>query len=131
MKKRFLILFLLLIFILGVLFGYKYLNYEYSFSIPCLFYKFTGFYCPACGITRCIFAILNGDFIKAFKYNQLIFILIPILLLYFIYKCYLFIWQKKDYINNRYYKILYLFLILSFLVFGILRNIHYFDFIRP
>lgn len=131
MKKRLIIIFLIILFILGTLFGYKYINIKYGFFIPCLFHKFTGFYCPACGITRCIFSILNGDFIKAFKYNQLVFVLIPILFLLFIYKCYLFITKKKDYINKKYYNLLYIFLLVSFLIFGVLRNISYFHFIRP
>lgn len=39
----------------------------------------TGIPCPGCGMTRACMAILRFDFIKAFQYNPLVFIL-PIIL---------------------------------------------------
>ena len=46
-------------------------------SIPCPFHFITGLYCPGCGITRMIKSILKLDFYQAFRYNQLLFILLP------------------------------------------------------
>ena len=41
-----------------------------SRSFPeCLFYRRTGFLCPACGNTRSVKAFLNGDIIKSIGYN--------------------------------------------------------------
>lgn len=49
--------------------------------IPCIFHLITGFYCPGCGVTRMLIAISHGDFYKAFRYNQLLFITFPFFVL--------------------------------------------------
>lgn len=54
-----------------------YLNKE---SI-CLTYRTFKIICPTCGVTRSFLSLLNGDFITAFKYNQLFLLTIfPIFL---------------------------------------------------
>lgn len=45
----------------------------------CLFYKLTGLYCPGCGSTRAIHAILHGDILRAFGYNIFVVLLLPLL----------------------------------------------------
>lgn len=37
-------------------------------TLPCVFYKITGFYCPGCGGTRAIKAFLQGNIIKSLLY---------------------------------------------------------------
>lgn len=39
----------------------------------CWIYKNFGIYCPACGNTRCVYAIINGDFISALRLNPFLF----------------------------------------------------------
>ena len=41
----------------------------------CVTYKFFHLYCPLCGGTRAIFALLGSDFISALKYNPFLFYL--------------------------------------------------------
>lgn len=110
-------------------FGYLYIYRQTGFIIECLIYKHTNLYCPACGITRCIFSLLEGNFIQAFKYNQLIFCMLPILFIYFVYKSYLFIINKKDLLKIP--NIIYIVFLISFILFGIFRNINGFDFLTP
>jgi hypothetical protein len=43
--------------------------------IGCLFHKVTGFPCPSCGSTRSVLAILHGDFIQAWQFNPLGFLI--------------------------------------------------------
>ncbi len=52
----------------------------YILDIGCLVKLFTGFSCPACGITRAWISILQGDFTKAFYYHPL-FIYAPFVVL--------------------------------------------------
>ena len=36
---------------------------------PCVFHKWTGYYCPGCGGTRAVKALLRGDVIGSFFYH--------------------------------------------------------------
>lgn len=107
---------------------YKFYS-EYHIGIPCVFHEITGLYCPGCGITRALFALFELDIKKALNYNVLLFIIGPILLYYFIRKIYDWITfrDKKKVLPNW---IVYLMLIITIL-FGILRNLEWFDFLRP
>jgi len=46
----------------------------------CSFLKLTGYKCPGCGSQRAIHALLGGDVAAAFKFNAMLFISIPWLL---------------------------------------------------
>lgn len=96
----------------------------YIFGIPCFFYKITNFYCPGCGFTRAVFALLHLNIYQALRYNVLIIIYIPLILYCIFYK---FILKRDCQISNL---ILYIILILVCL-FGILRNIPYFSYLAP
>lgn len=41
-------------------------------GFPCLFQLTTGFYCPACGGTRALRALLRGDLGMSFQYHPLV-----------------------------------------------------------
>mgnify|MGYP005959288881 CR=1 FL=1 len=113
-----------IILILIISIGYYFLNLFYNFSIPCIFNKITGFYCPGCGITRMLFSIMQLRFYQAFRFNPLVFILLILSIIYCFFKLIL----KKDiYISNKTYIILLIITIL----FGILRNISFFKFLQP
>jgi hypothetical protein len=40
---------------------------------PCPYRTLTGLACPGCGLTRCVHALLHGEFARAFAYNPWIF----------------------------------------------------------
>lgn len=42
---------------------------------PCYFYDLTGLYCPGCGSGRAVAAMLRGDFLQAFRWNPMIYLL--------------------------------------------------------
>lgn len=44
---------------------------------PCLFLKFTGHYCPGCGITRMLHALAHGDVARAFEMNAMVLAMLP------------------------------------------------------
>lgn len=125
------VIFQVLVVIVLIL-GYYFLNKFINLAIPCVFHELTGLYCPGCGITRCLFAILHGDLKTAFKYNQLVFIILPFMLVYYIYTSYLYIVDKNN--NNKFKKvfnIIWIFLLFIAISYAILRNLNYFDFLRP
>jgi hypothetical protein len=51
-------------------------------GIPCVFHELTGLYCPGCGMTRAVLALLRLDVYQAFRYNTLLFFLLPMYVLY-------------------------------------------------
>ena len=97
-----------------ICFCFLFLYLKVGIYIPCLFRKLTGFYCPGCGITRMLFSILNGDLVKAFWYNPLVFIT---LIFFIIYKI---ISLKKTILIKEMYYYIY---IVILIIYGVLRNL--------
>ena len=126
MKKKFIGVFSLLLIIIV----YLILNKYHIICIPCLIHEITGMYCPGCGVTRMLINILSGNFYQAFRYNPLLFIFIPFFILYildlFISKV-----KNKKMITELFEPYIWYVLIGIFIVYGILRNIPYFDYLKP
>lgn len=96
-------------------------------AIACVFYGITGLYCPGCGITRSILSLIEGDIYQAFRYNPIIFIDIPIIIITSIID---FIFKENKKVK-KVTNIIYIMLLVLTLVFGVLRNIPYFSFLAP
>ena len=131
MRKRIINVVLTLMACLIIFIGYYYLNGRYGFSIPCPFHNLTGYYCPGCGITRCLFAILNLEFYKAFMYNQLVFIMLPFLIFLIIYRVYVYILDKQDILIKKIPSVVWIIILIIVIGFGFIRNVSYFGFLRP
>jgi hypothetical protein len=56
-------------------------NVAGSFFPPCLFHEFTGLYCPGCGITRALHALVHFDLQRALAMNPLMVVALPLLAL--------------------------------------------------
>lgn len=119
----------LFIILLLTLLGFLYLLLIYfDIVIPCFFYKLTGFYCPGCGVTRMFLSLFHLDFYQAFRFNPLLFILLPFLIILGIlqYKRWLF--------NQNYFKVpdfVWNSILIITILFGILRNLEVFSFMAP
>ena len=58
--------------LLGLL-GFTYLAMTYlGLGFSCPIHALTGFYCPGCGSTRAVRALLSGDLTRAFHNNALL-----------------------------------------------------------
>ena len=123
MKKRLQQVILRYIILIIIFISYYLLHKYTGFGIPCLFNLITGWECPGCGITRCLFSLVQLHFKEAFYYNPLVFIYLPFIIAYFIYKDYLYIYNKKDKILVKIPSIFGYILIVITLVYGVLRNI--------
>ena len=127
MNKRKTNLKLAIIAILGFLLYYL-LNLYTGFAIFCPFHKFTGLYCPGCGVTRLLFSLIKLDFYQAFRYNPLVFILLILGIIYWLIKI---ICQKFKNINLIIPNKIWYVLLIIVILFGIMRNIPFFDYLGP
>lgn len=46
--------------------------------LPCFFKKMTGLYCPGCGLTRALHALVHFDLLRAIRMNALFILSAPI-----------------------------------------------------
>ena len=93
-----------------------------DFRIPCVFHKITGFYCPGCGITRMCIALLHLDIKKAWSYNPLLMIVLPILIVLIgkIERRYIAVGSRK---MKPMEKAITYILLAVLVIFGIVRNV--------
>lgn len=78
---------------------FTFLLIVFLFEPSCLFYKYIGFPCPSCGMTRALKYLLKGDILLTIKTNLLCIPLFAfIIMITFIY-LYSLIFKKK-YINT-------------------------------
>ena len=128
MKKYKKIIISTIIFILLLI--YILVGEKIKFYIPCPIKSLTGFYCPGCGITRMILSILKGDLYQAFRYNPLVFILMPFIIFYFLEINISKLYNKKS-ICKKVPDYVFYIIIAVLVVYGILRNIDIFSYLRP
>lgn len=119
---------LVILFALGT--AYAVLCRLTGLGVPCPVRFFTKLYCPSCGVSRMCLSILRLDFHDAFMCNPCLFILSPFIIVSVTAQIIKYIVtgsRKTGIILN----ICYLLIIISLIIFGILRNIPKFYFLRP
>ncbi len=124
-KLRFMIsLTLVLFLLLGIALFLKW-------KVPCPILHLTGFYCPSCGISRMLIALFHGKFYQAFRYNPLLFCLLPFFLILGMDTINKWIHDRSNYIVKRIPKSFWYALLVVFLLFAVARNLPLFDFLKP
>ena len=113
------------------IFLFYYLNKNYNVSLFCLIYEVTGLYCPGCGMTRAVISLLNLDFYQAFRYNIFAIFLLPLLTVYFFSEVYCWIFEKENILFSKIPEWFWVFIFISMIIFGILRNFPVFSFLAP
>ena len=122
MKKRIIEVLKANAILLLILFTYYIINRYTGIYIPCLFREFTGYKCPGCGVTHLVFDLINFKFVDAFYENPLVFIYLPFIIAYYIYRIYIYIYDKKDKITSKIPNYVWGILIAITILFGIVRN---------
>jgi len=101
---------------------YLYSPEKSGFYPPCIFHKITGLYCPGCGTTRALHALLHGRILDAISYNAAILILLPSFLWWYslyVLQEFSIPWKNKYDFPPMFFTALLALVIL----FGILRNV--------
>jgi hypothetical protein len=122
MKKRLVRVLIINISIVIIFIAYYLISTKTNIYIPCLFRLVTGLKCPGCGITHYFFDIIHLDFNSAFMDNPLVFIYVPIFLVYYVISNYCYIkYNNRNKIVMP--KLLTYCLLVIAILFGIFRNI--------
>lgn len=101
-------------------------------AIPCLFHQVTGWYCPGCGVTRMLLALLQFNFVQAFYANPLLLMLLPDAALLGLNYLYALSLNQRH--RAWFYRVpnwVWLGLIVLMLSFGMLRNLPALSFLAP
>lgn len=102
-----------------------------NIKLICIFKYVTGFLCPGCGTTRMLKSLFKLEIKQAFLYNPLVFCLLPFIGIYFLDRITILLFNKKSFIPNKIDKLLWNIALVVTILFGVLRNIPIFDFLRP
>lgn len=121
LQKTFLLLFA------GLAYIVLYLN---GIQIPCIFHQLTGLYCPGCGISRMCISILRLDFLSALRYNSVIMFLLPVLLLMGMQLTVSYVKTGNKQLSKG-QKVLVWIMSAILVLFGVIRNLPQFSFLRP
>ena len=108
--------------IAGIGFAYFVFSSTTGVYIPCPIKLIFGYKCPGCGVTHYALAMLHGNLPGAYDANRLLFFLIPLLVLYGVYRAILYVRVGK----RGFTTIESVLLSIVFLVtigFGVFRNI--------
>ena len=100
-------------------------------GIPCMLHFFTGLYCPGCGASRALRALLHLNFYQALRYNAVLTVTAPLLAAYFIALAVSFLRYGKDKVSEKIPQAPLYVLIAVFVIYGVLRNIPMFSFLAP
>ena len=101
-----------------------------GWALPCPIRLVTGRYCPGCGSSRMMLALLRFDFEEAFRANRLLFFLLPLVLVYGLVKGihYIRTGEVKQTLPEQ---IAVLLVCVATVVFWVMRNMEQFAFLAP
>jgi hypothetical protein len=101
-----------------------------GWGIPCMFHKLTGLHCPGCGVTRMLGALLQLDFYGAFRFNMLIFCLLPFAVIFCLRHWLRWVRTGKSITDLLENTVSIIALVLA-IAFGIMRNLPWFSYLSP
>lgn len=121
-------LFILLILLAGALFLY-YHNPKEGLSLACPINFLTGYYCPGCGAGRACYMLLHGQIYQAFRYNPLLIIMLPWLIVYYAACGIQWLCYGKERVSIHIPEQIPIVILVIFLIYGIVRNIEVYPFV--
>ncbi len=98
---------------------------------PCLILKSTGLYCGACGFTRMVEELLQGNVGAAFRQNPYMFALLPLAGAYLAGEAACYLRQRPPLWKRKWMQALLAAAVGAGIVFTVLRNLPGFEALRP
>lgn len=98
-----------------------------GFFPTCPLYKFTGFACPGCGLTRAFHALFHGDVLTALDFNALL----PLIIVFFGYillSLFFVAFRGRGLAFGKYGLTLIWVTFSLLIIFGVLRNLPWYPF---
>lgn len=129
-KKLIISLFYIILFAIIIIFYFLILD-KHNLQLKCPIYSIFNLYCPGCGLTRMISSILRLNFYQAFRYNPLIFISLPIIILLSLDKYINWLKDKKTCLYNKINNKTWYAILIITIIYFIIRNIETFDYLIP
>ena len=111
------VVFALLVLAAGVQLLRRFDPAEYSFYPKCVLHEVTGLHCPGCGSTRAVGALADGRFLDAVRYNPLLIIGGPVILVIVLWK------RKRKPFGEAGWAAFVVFLLVFLIVYSIARNV--------
>lgn len=129
-KKRLKKLAIKCLVVAAIGFGYLLFVRLSGWGIPCVFRTIFGKYCPGCGISRMFVALSRFDIRAAFRFNPLVFCLLPIAIVFGIRYAASYVRTGRTETDKLETVLLVITMILT-LAFWVLRNLPEFSFLAP
>lgn len=103
--------------------GYLLLQQKKLLSpIPCVFLELTHLYCPGCGGTRAVIALLHGNILQSLRFNPAVFLGIIVIIYYEVCAIITIIKNNGRCYYNKYGIPLYVYLVII-VIFAVVRDI--------
>ncbi len=112
--------------------GFVWVYRAFGFGIPCMFRALTGLYCPGCGTMRAAVALLGGSPALAVRYNPLLLVFAPVLLVLLCGEAWGYLTGRSTpRILKKAELPLCVALVALAIIFTVLRNLPFFSFLAP
>ena len=90
----------------------------------------TGWHCPGCGLTRMLAALLRLDLYQAFRFNPLLFVLLPAAIVLFVESRIARSQDRQPWVDKIPIAC-WIIVIVVLLIYGVIRNLPWFSFLAP
>lgn len=78
--------------------------FRYITLPSCYLYELTGIYCPGCGCTRAVYALIHGDVILSLKQNPLVIVSLAVLFVLYIELVFRAFGKKlRTFVHSKYF----------------------------
>ena len=129
-KKRLIIVIVSILIAISIAVGYYIFFHTYHIGIACPIHELFHVDCPGCGLSRMIFSIMELNFYQAFRYNPLMFILFPFIIVFIIDALIAFIYNRETKVVGKIPIFVWVLLFVLAIGFGIIRNIEPFTYLK-